>query len=156
MSEIQHEKPEQPATPQATAPTAVLSPGRKRSHPNTAGTTVQCSRCLNTMEIPPERVRMRLRCTKCHRNLRMPRSIRQACPYCGSHCEFRADASGRRVKCTQCGVRLQIPVQVVRPKHRRRRTLHRPRQQGSLIPLVVALSISILGLMLCFRLLASL
>ena len=110
------------------------------------------------MELQPERARASIRCTKCQRNLRMPKSIKQACPYCGVQCDFRTDVSGRRTKCPQCGKGLQIPVQMARPRRRRRHraAAHRPRQSGSLIPLIVSLGVSILGLMLCFRLLANL
>lgn len=140
------------------APPTVDLPPRTQSYkrPRTDQTTVQCSRCLNTMEILPVRVRTRLRCTRCHRSLRLPKTIKQVCPYCKSHSDFSTDASGRRVKCRSCGVRLQIPVQVARPRKRHRRTNHTPRRQGSLVPLMAALSIAILGLMLCFRIFSNL
>ncbi len=143
---------------QAPVPTAKLqTPTTPNRRPKTDQTTVQCSRCLNTMTIPPVRVRSHLRCTKCHRSLRLPKTIKQVCPYCESHSDFSTDASGRRVKCRSCGVRLQIPVQVARPRKRRRhRAARAPRRQESLFPLMAALSIAILGLMLCFRLLSSL
>ncbi len=108
------------------------------------------------MDIPLGRLRARLRCTKCHRSLRLPKTIKQVCPYCKSPSDFSADASGRRVKCRSCGVRLQVPVQVARPRKRRRRAARAQRRQGNLFPLMASLSIAILGLMLCFRMLSSL
>ncbi len=142
---------------QPPVPTVALPP---RTPPNKRSkaeqTTVQCSRCLNTMEILPLRVRTRLRCTKCHRSLRLPKTIKQVCPYCKSHSDFSTEASGRRMKCRSCGVRLQIPVQVARPRKRHRRATRTPRQQGSVFPLMVALGIAILGLMLCFRIFSNL
>ena len=117
---------------------------------------LQCRRCLHTMDVPTERMRTIVRCSKCHTNLRTPKSIRQACPYCGACSDFGADASGRRVKCRKCGVRLQIPVQVARPKRRRRRhrTSRHTRPDASLIPLIISLGVFIIGLVLCFRFLA--
>ncbi len=114
---------------------------------------LQCKRCLHTMEVPTERMRTFVRCSKCHTSLRTPKSIRQACPYCGTCSDFGADASGRRVKCRKCGVRLQIPVQVARPKRRRRRhrSSRHTRPDASLIPLIVSLGVFIIGLVLCFR-----
>ncbi len=134
-------------------------PTRARPKLNRTFAKLQCRRCLHTMEVPTERLRTIVRCPKCHTSLRTPKSIRQACPYCGACSDFGADASGRRVKCRKCGVRLQIPVQVARPKRRRRRrhrSRGRTRPEASLIPLIVSLGVSIIGLVLCFRLLANL
>jgi DNA-directed RNA polymerase subunit RPC12/RpoP len=110
------------------------------------------------MEVPAERLQAVVRCSKCHSSLRTPKSIRQNCPYCGGSSDFGVDASGRRVKCRECGGRLQIPVQVARPKRRRHRrgSGSYARPEASLIPLIISLGVSIIGLMLCFRLLANL
>ncbi len=147
-------EPPRPAVAIAELP----PPTRARPKLNRTCAKLQCRRCLYTMEVPTERLRSIVRCSKCHSSLRTPRSIRQACPYCGGCNDFGADASGRRVKCRKCGVPLQIPVQVVRPKRRQRRhrSSHHTRPEASLIPLIVSLGISIIGLMLCFRLLANL
>ncbi len=146
--------PPRPAVAVAELP----PPTRARLKPNRTSAKLQCRRCLYTMEVPTERLRTIIRCSKCHTSLRTPKSIRQACPYCGACSDFGADASGRRVKCRKCGVPLQIPVQVARPKRRRRRhrSSHRTRPEASLIPLIVSLGVSIIGLVLCFRLLANL
>ncbi len=131
-------------------------PTRARPKPNRTFAKLQCRRCLHTMDVPTERLRTIVRCSKCHSSLRTPKSIRQVCPYCGACSDFGADASGRRVKCHKCGVRLQIPVQVARPKRRRHRhrSSRRSRPEASLIPLIVSLGVSIIALVLCFRLLA--
>ena len=146
-------EPPRPAVAIAELP----PPTRARPKPNRTLAKLQCRRCLHTIEVPTERLRSVVRCPKCRSSLRTPKSIRQACPYCGACSDFGADASGRRVKCRKCGVRLQIPVQVARPKRRRRR--HRSnrstRPEASLIPLIVSLGVSIIGLVLCFRLLAN-
>ncbi len=146
--------------PRAAVAIAELPPPtRPRPKPNRTSAKLQCRRCLHTMDVPTERLRTVVRCSKCHTSLRTPKSIRQACPYCGACSDFGADASGRRVKCRKCGVRLQIPVQVARPKRRRRRrhrSSHHTRPEASLIPLIISLGVSIIGLVLCFRLLANL
>ncbi len=145
--------------PRPTVAIAELPPPtRARPKLNRTFAKLQCRRCLNTMDVPTERLRSTVRCSKCHSSLRTPKSIRQACPYCGACSDFGADASGRRVKCRKCGVRLQIPVQVARPKRRRRRhrSSRRTRPEASLIPLIISLGVSIIGLVLCFRLLANL
>ncbi len=146
-------KPPQPAVAIAELP----PPTRARRKPNRTCAKLQCRRCLHTMEVPTDRLRTVVRCPKCHSSLRTPKSIRQACPFCGACSDFGADASGRRVKCRKCGVPLQIPVQVARPKRRRHRhRSSRPtRPEASLIPLIVSLGVSIIGLVLCFRLLAN-
>ncbi len=133
-------------------------PTRAQPKPNRTCAKLQCRRCLHTMDVPTERLRSIVRCPKCHSSLRTPKSIRQACPYCGACSDFGADASGRRVKCRKCGVPLQIPVQVARPKRRkhRRRSSRRTRPEASLIPLIISLGVSIIGLVLCFRLLSNL
>ena len=151
-----HTKPPQPAVAIAELP----PPTRVRPKTNRTFAKLQCRRCLHTMDVPTERLRTIVRCPKCHTSLRTPKSIRQACPYCGACSDFGADASGRRVKCRKCGVRLQIPVQVARPKrrrhHRRHRSSRRTRPEASLIPLIISLGVSVIGLVLCFRLLANL
>jgi len=131
-------------------------PTRARPKPNRTLAKLQCRRCLHTMEVPAEQLRTSVRCPKCHTSLRTPKSIRQSCPYCGACSDFSAHASGRRVKCCQCGVRLQIPVQVARPQRRRRRyrSSRRTHPEVSLIPLIISLGVSVIGLVLCFRLLA--
>ncbi len=147
-------KPPRPAIAIAELP----PPTRARPKPNRTFAKLQCRRCLHTMEVPTERLRTIVRCSKCHSSLRTPKSIRQACPYCGACSDFGADASGRRVKCRKCGVRLQIPVQVARAKRRRHRhrSSRNARPEASLIPLIVSLGISIVALVICFRLLANL
>lgn len=148
------------ANPPRSAVAIAELPPPTRAQPklNRTSAKLQCRRCLHTMEVPTERLRTIMRCSKCHTSLRTPKSIRQACPYCGACSDFGADASGRRVKCRKCGVPLQIPVQVARPKRRRRRhrSSRRTRPETSLIPLIVSLGVSIIGLVLCFRLLANL
>ena len=131
---------------------------RARLQPNRTLAKLQCRRCLHTLELPTERLPTSVRCPKCHTSLRTPKSIRQACPYCGACSDFGADASGRRVKCRKCGVRLQIPVQVAHPKRRRRRhrSSRHTRPEANLIPLIISLGVSVIGLVLCFRLLANL
>ncbi len=147
-------KPPRPAIAVAELP----PPTRARPMPSGTSAKLQCRRCLHTLEVPTDRLRTIVRCSKCHSSLRTPKSIRQACPYCGACSDFGADASGRRVKCRKCGVPLQIPVQVARPKRRRRRhrASHHTRPEASLIPLIVSLGVSTIGLVLCFRLLANL
>ncbi len=152
-------KKEQGGPPLSSVAIAELPPPtHTRSNPNRTSAKLQCRRCLHTMEVPTGRPRSTVRCSKCHSSLRTPKSIRQACPYCGASSDFAADASGRRVKCRMCGVPLQIPVQVARAKRRRRRhrATNRTRPEASLIPLIISLGVSIIGLVLCFRLLANL
>ena len=125
---------------------------------NRASAKLQCRRCLHTMDVPTDRLRTIVRCPKCHTRLRTPKSIRQACRYCGASSDFGTAASGKRVECRKCGVPLRIPVQMARPQRRRRRhrSSSRTRPEASLIPLIVSLGVSIIGLVLCFRLLANL
>ncbi len=158
MPKNRHNKKQAKPSPSATAIAELPPPTRARPKPNRTFAKLQCRRCLHTMEVPTERLRSIVRCSKCHSSLRTPKSIRQACPYCGGCSDFGADASGRRVKCRKCGVRLQIPVQVAHPKRRRHRhrSARRTRPEASLIPLIVSLGVSIIGLVLCFRLLANL
>ena len=135
-------------TPQTISP--------RSSHVQAELAKVQCSRCLNTMEIPTELFRRYLRCDRCHRNLRAPRVIRHGCAHCGCFGEFSPDTSGRRVNCPECSMRILMPIQIAHPKRRRRRSPHRPRRDSSALPLVISLGISMLGLILCFRLLSNL
>ena len=142
----------------AVAVAELPPPTRARSKTNPALAKLQCRRCLHTMEVPTERLRTIVRCSRCHSSLRTPKTIRQACPYCGASSDFGADASGRRVKCRKCGVRLQIPVQVARPKRRRHRRGTRwiTNPEASLIPLIISLGVSVIELELCIRLLDNL
>lgn len=128
--------------------------------PNAPTTMIQCRRCLHTLELPAETVGRYVRCDKCRRQLKMPRTIRHACAYCGCHGEYAGDASGRRVKCKQCGVRVLIPLQVARPtRHRHGHHRSHGRQSSSdsgMIPLLVSLGITLVVLIMCFRFVSSL
>ena len=142
-------------TGSSMGPDIASPPVRKPKAPTTM---IQCRRCLHTLELPAHTVGRYVRCDKCRRQLKMPRTIRHACAYCGCHGEYAGDASGRRVKCKQCGVRVLIPLQVARlTRHHQRRSHARrsPRDNG-LIPLLVSLGITLVVLILCFRFVSSL
>lgn len=125
-----------------------------------ANSRVQCGRCLNNMEITPALVRPHLKCTRCHRHLGLPKLIRHVCSYCGCHGEYGLDSSGRRIPCRHCGMRIPVPVQVAMPQHRRRRAAHRAPKHtpkgSSMVPLLVSLGVSVLGLLLCIKLITNL
>lgn len=141
---------------------AALAPIEVSAHKGMADQCkVQCGRCFNMMEIAPERVRSHMRCTQCHRSLRLGKVIRHLCTRCGMPVEFSVGASGRHVSCPKCATRQRLAVQVAQLRHRRRRRrgvqrgVRRVNASSGLISLTVALGATILGLMLCFRLLTS-
>ena len=139
----------------ATEP--VSSYSRRRA---TAKIRFQCSRCLKTIEIDSIPPGGRLRCNQCSRSLRIPKIVRQVCPHCGCHGEYSPDASGNRIRCQQCGMRILIPVQVAksRKKHHRRhaRSKRSIPHETSLLPLFVSLCVSLIGVILCYRVLSNL
>lgn len=121
--------------------------------PNTAGseprrTRVQCGRCLHTLEL--NGAARRIRCSRCGRQLRLPRAIRQTCAACGRHGEYAAAYSGRPVACRHCGVRVLIPVQLAR-RVRRRRHGRIVAHDQSLLSLAVSLVLSLLAMLVCMR-----
>jgi hypothetical protein len=131
----------------AVAPPAVAAPSLPTSK-------LRCARCLNTLEVASDELRSHVRCTRCKRRLKLPRVVRVPCDSCGCHGEYSVADSGRRVPCASCNVRIQIPIQLVRPGQRRRSRRQSSGERG-MGGLAVSIGLTLLAALVCWRLLAT-
>jgi len=116
------------------------------------------------MEIAVQKLRNVIRCSRCRRHLTLPKNIRQQCPHCGVMAEYGVENSGRRVKCVRCQAAVLIPVHIAQRRRRRRSLTGRrrsarrspSRKDVTLVPIMVTLAVAVFGMVVCFKLVASL
>ncbi len=132
---------------------ASVDPSLPSSPPITTTIKFQCVRCLHSIELPSNHVGSTIRCGKCHRRLRLPKSFRCKCPHCGRISSYDRKQSGQSTPCLQCGKRISIPIQTLSSKRRRRK--HHLRVSSSILPLFFSVIMLIVGILMCFRLLSS-